>query len=113
MTEAALAESIKICGPGVPISQIGTVIQDIAEAHQLAVCEEFIGHGVGRVFHAAPQVRGVHGRARGGGGQLAGHEEWVRASGMAWAGWPARHHRRGTPRARQLAVCGAFIGQGA
>jgi len=56
VTKLALDEAIKICGPGVPIREIGAKVQSIAEAHKIAVSEEFIGHGVGQVFHAAPQV---------------------------------------------------------
>jgi len=47
---------LQICGPGVPISKIGEVCQQVAQKHKLTVVKDFIGHGVGTVFHADPQV---------------------------------------------------------
>lgn len=47
---------LQICGPGVPISRIGEVCQQVAQKHKVTVVRDFIGHGVGTVFHADPQV---------------------------------------------------------
>jgi methionyl aminopeptidase len=47
---------LQLCGPGVPVSAIGAVCADVAQKHKLTVVRDFIGHGVGTVFHAAPQV---------------------------------------------------------
>lgn len=47
---------VQICGPGVPIAKIGEVCQAVAQKHKLTVVRDFIGHGVGTVFHAEPQV---------------------------------------------------------
>jgi methionine aminopeptidase len=52
----ALLPALQICGPGVPVKEIGNVISEVAKKHKLTICKDFIGHGVGRVFHAAPQV---------------------------------------------------------
>jgi methionyl aminopeptidase len=32
------------------------VIQGIADRHNYSIVKEFVGHGVGRVFHASPHV---------------------------------------------------------
>lgn len=47
---------MQICAPGVPVSRIGEVCQAVAQKHKLTVVRDFIGHGVGTVFHAAPHV---------------------------------------------------------
>lgn len=47
---------LQVCGPGVPIKQIGEVCAAVAQKHKLTVVRDFIGHGVGTVFHAEPQV---------------------------------------------------------
>lgn len=48
--------ALQICGPGVPVSEIGEVCQAVAQKHKVSVVRDFIGHGVGTVFHAEPQV---------------------------------------------------------
>lgn len=62
VTERALAAAIAICGPGVRYSAIGDAIQTIADAERLGVVREFVGHGVGRVFHSNPVI--LHHRNR-------------------------------------------------
>ena len=40
----------------------GTTLQaihSIGERHKLGICSDFIGHGVGKAFHAQPQVMPV------------------------------------------------------
>eukprot|EP00878_Enallax_costatus_P022614 GHUV01024007.1.p1 GENE.GHUV01024007.1~~GHUV01024007.1.p1 ORF type:complete len:291 (+),score=70.52 GHUV01024007.1:617-1489(+) len=54
--EEALREAIQVCGPGVPCSAIGAACGAVAAKHKLTVVRDFIGHGVGTVFHAAPQI---------------------------------------------------------
>lgn len=56
VTRQALDEAIKVCGPGVPLKAIGATIQGIADKHKYGVVKDFIGHGVGRVFHSWPNV---------------------------------------------------------
>ena len=41
---------------GYRISDIGAAIQDYAESHGYSVVREYVGHGVGRVMHEAPEV---------------------------------------------------------
>ena len=51
--------------PGGRIGDIGAAIQAFAEARQLAVVRDFVGHGIGRTFHCEPQVSHVGQRGRG------------------------------------------------
>lgn len=51
-----LDAAINICGPGVPYGEIGRTIQPLAESRGCAVVKQYTGHGIGRVFHAAPTI---------------------------------------------------------
>ncbi|HWK43646.1 MAG TPA: type I methionyl aminopeptidase [Stellaceae bacterium] len=42
--------------PGARLGDIGAAIQTYAESRRFSVVRDFCGHGVGRVFHAAPSV---------------------------------------------------------
>jgi methionyl aminopeptidase len=55
-TSAALDAGIAACGPGAPFAAIGHAVQRVADAAGLSVVREYVGHGIGRVFHAAPAV---------------------------------------------------------
>eukprot|EP00879_Flechtneria_rotunda_P005040 GHRR01005317.1.p1 GENE.GHRR01005317.1~~GHRR01005317.1.p1 ORF type:complete len:273 (+),score=74.59 GHRR01005317.1:676-1494(+) len=55
-TEEALQAAIQVCAPGVAFNAIGTACAQVAQKHKLTVVRDFIGHGVGTVFHAAPHV---------------------------------------------------------
>ena len=48
--------AINICKPGVKYSEIGGIIEDIIKPKGYSSVKEFCGHGIGRVFHAAPNV---------------------------------------------------------
>jgi methionyl aminopeptidase len=54
--------------PGNHLGDIGAAIQAHAEAHRYGVVRDFCGHGVGRVFHDAPEV--VHAGRPGTGPEL-------------------------------------------
>lgn len=56
ITEECLYKAIGICGPGVPLQQIGASIEDHAEANGLSVVAEFVGHGIGKFFHGPPTI---------------------------------------------------------
>jgi methionyl aminopeptidase len=56
VTHDALLEGIKQVEPGRTFGDIGAAIQRFAEAHRCSVVRDFCGHGLGRVFHAAPNV---------------------------------------------------------
>ena len=53
---SALQKAIAICKPGVPISQIGQVIEDFATLHHCSVVNQFVGHGIGLAFHEPPEI---------------------------------------------------------
>ena len=42
--------------PGCTLGDIGHAIQVYAESHRMSVVRDFCGHGLGRVFHAPPNV---------------------------------------------------------
>jgi len=57
---------IRAVKPGCRIGDIGAAIQEYAEAQGFSVVRDFVGHGVHRVFHTAPQVPhyGVPGKGK-------------------------------------------------
>ncbi|WVZ73528.1 hypothetical protein U9M48_021824 [Paspalum notatum var. saurae] len=70
VTRECLEKAISICAPGVEIKRIGRTIQyvnencitrlyvhlDHADKFKFGVVQQFVGHGVGKVFHAEPVV---------------------------------------------------------
>ncbi|KAG2654227.1 methionine aminopeptidase 1D, chloroplastic/mitochondrial-like [Panicum virgatum] len=56
VTKECLDKAISICAPGVEIKRIGRTIQDHADKFKFGVVRHFVGHGVGKVFHAEPVV---------------------------------------------------------
>lgn len=56
VTRQCFFEGIKFAKVGYRISDIGGAIQDYAESHGYSVVREYVGHGVGRVMHEAPEV---------------------------------------------------------
>ncbi|GMH06417.1 hypothetical protein Nepgr_008257 [Nepenthes gracilis] len=56
VTKECLHKAISICGPGVEYNKIGRTIQNHADKYHYGVVREFVGHGVGRVFHADPVI---------------------------------------------------------
>lgn len=54
--------------PGGRLGDIGAAIQEYAEAQGCSVVRDFVGHGIGREFHMAPQV--AHYGRRGSGKRL-------------------------------------------
>ena len=56
-TRDSLAAAIEICKPGTCLSKIGEAVQSVAEAHNLRVVHEFMGHGTGPHLHMNPLVR--------------------------------------------------------
>ncbi|ORX47219.1 methionine aminopeptidase, merops subfamily M24 [Hesseltinella vesiculosa] len=55
-TKETLDKAISICGPKVPLSEIGRVITDLATKNGYSVSEELSGHGIGREFHCLPLI---------------------------------------------------------
>ena len=56
VTAEALRRGMKQVRAGKRIGDIGAAIQNYVEAEDMSVVRDFIGHGIGRKFHAAPQV---------------------------------------------------------
>ncbi|MEP2640153.1 type I methionyl aminopeptidase [Roseobacter sp.] len=56
VTHDALMLGIEAVKPGNTFGDIGHAIQTYAEAHRMSVVRDFCGHGLGRVFHAPPNV---------------------------------------------------------
>lgn len=56
ITHDALFKGIEAVKPGNTFGDIGHAIQAFVEAHRMSVVRDFCGHGLGRVFHAPPNV---------------------------------------------------------
>ena len=56
VTHDALMKGIEAIRPGATFGDIGHAIQAYVEAHRMSVVRDFCGHGLGRVFHAPPNV---------------------------------------------------------
>ena len=56
VTEECLRRAIAVVKPGARLGDIGAAIQELAEANGYSVVKDFVGHGIGRSFHTAPQV---------------------------------------------------------
>ena len=56
VTEECLRLGIREVRPGARIGDIGAAIQEYAESQGFSVVRDFVGHGIGKVFHTAPQV---------------------------------------------------------
>jgi methionyl aminopeptidase len=68
VTYECLMIGIEQAKPGARLGDIGAAIQHHAEANRYGVVREFCGHGVGRLFHDAPEV--VHAGKLGTGPEL-------------------------------------------
>ena len=49
-------KAIDIVKDGVPFNLIGKVIQEHVESNGYSVVRDYCGHGIGKVFHASPNV---------------------------------------------------------
>lgn len=56
VTHDALMKGIEAVRPGNTFGDIGHAIQTYVEAQRMSVVRDFCGHGLGRVFHAPPNV---------------------------------------------------------
>ncbi|MEZ5961495.1 MAG: type I methionyl aminopeptidase [Hyphomonadaceae bacterium] len=56
MTYEAMMRGLAIIKPGVTLGDLGHAIQSFAEGERTSIVREFCGHGLGRVFHDAPNV---------------------------------------------------------
>ena len=67
-TYEAMMAGIAAARPGNTMGDVANAIQRYAESRRYSVVREFCGHGVGRLFHDAPEV--VHAGNRGEGPEL-------------------------------------------
>ena len=56
VTHDALMKGVEAVRPGATFGDIGQAIQAWVEANRMSVVRDFCGHGLGRVFHAPPNV---------------------------------------------------------
>jgi methionyl aminopeptidase len=56
VTEKALYLGIEEVKPGAKLSNIGRAIQNYVEGYGYSLVRDFCGHGIGKVFHAPPNV---------------------------------------------------------
>ncbi len=56
VTHEAMMRGIAAVRPGATLGDVGHAIQVYAEKHRFSIVRDFCGHGIGRSFHAAPNV---------------------------------------------------------
>ncbi|WP_146588450.1 type I methionyl aminopeptidase [Puniceibacterium confluentis] len=56
VTHDSLMKGIEAVKPGNTFGDVGHAIQSFVEANRMSVVRDFCGHGLGRVFHAPPNV---------------------------------------------------------
>ena len=56
VTHDAMMKGIEQVKPGATTGDIGHAIQTYAEGYGYSIVREYCGHGLGRVFHAAPNI---------------------------------------------------------
>lgn len=56
VTHECLMRGIGAVRPGIRTGAIGAAIQEYAESQRCSVVRDFCGHGVGRLFHDAPNI---------------------------------------------------------
>src|SRR4029079_17957693 len=56
VTYEAMMRGIAAAKPGGHVGDIGEAIQTFVESHRFSVVRDFSGHGLGRIFHDAPNI---------------------------------------------------------
>lgn len=56
VTYDCLMEAINIIKPGLPLGNIGHLIEKKANTNNFSVVKDFCGHGIGKDFHEAPSI---------------------------------------------------------
>ena len=56
VTYESLARGLAVIKPGATFGDIGHAIQTYVESQRMSVVRDFCGHGIGRLFHDAPNV---------------------------------------------------------
>src|SRR5690606_25981939 len=65
ITYECLMRGIAAVKPGATLGDVGAAIQEYAENERCSVVRDFCGHGIGRLFHDAPNVVHFGERGRG------------------------------------------------
>ena len=68
VTYSSMMKAIKILREGIHLGDIGATIQEYVESEGFSVVQDFCGHGIGELFHCAPNV--LHYGKRGTGEKL-------------------------------------------
>lgn len=56
VTYECMMRGIDVVRPGATLGDVGYAIQSYAESQGFSVVRDFCGHGIGRIFHTAPEV---------------------------------------------------------
>jgi len=56
ITYQSMMAGIDVIKPGATTGDIGAAIQELVESNRCSVVRDFCGHGVGRLFHDAPNI---------------------------------------------------------
>lgn len=56
VTYAAMMKGIELVRPGITTGDIGHAIQTYAESFGYSIVREYCGHGLGKIFHTAPNI---------------------------------------------------------
>jgi methionyl aminopeptidase len=56
VTYDAMMKGVEAVRPGATLGDVGYAIQTFVEANRFSVVRDFCGHGIGRTFHAPPNV---------------------------------------------------------
>ena len=56
VTRQAFFEGLRFAKVGYRVHDIGEAVQDYVESHGFSVVRDFVGHGIGRGMHEAPEV---------------------------------------------------------
>lgn len=65
VTESSMWEGIEQVKPGAHIGDIGSAVEKVLRAGHLGVIENYIGHGIGKTMHEAPEVPNYGKKGRG------------------------------------------------
>ena len=65
VTYEAMMRGIKQVKPGATLGDIGFAIQNYAESNRYSIVRDYCGHGIGKIFHTAPNVMHYGERGRG------------------------------------------------
>lgn len=56
VTYDSMMKGLEVIRPGATLGDVGAAIQTYVERHRFSVVRDFCGHGIGRTFHAPPNV---------------------------------------------------------